>query len=139
MARIVFTNANLVDGEHPAKPGVTVVVDGERIASVGTGQLAESRPDDRVVDLAGRTLMPGMVTSHYHSTYHELGSFPAPYGLEEPPALQALRAAKNLESALMCGFTGAVSAGAPHEIDASMKRAIDGGIIPGPALRPVRP
>ena len=51
MARIVFTNANLVDGEHPAKPGVTVVVDGERIASVGTGQLAETRPDDRVVDL----------------------------------------------------------------------------------------
>src|SRR5690242_10531183 len=136
MARTVFTNANLVDGEHPAKPGVTVVVDGDRIASVGTGQLAETRPDDRVVDLAGRTLMPGMVTCHYHSTYHELGSFPAPYGLEVPPAMQAVRAAKNLELALMCGFTGAVGAGVPHEIDASMKRAIDEGVIPGPRFVP---
>ena len=135
MARIVFTNVNLVDGEHPAKPGVTVVVEGERIASVATG-LADTRPGDRVVDLGGRTLMPGMITCHYHSTYHELGSFPAPYGLEEPPALQALRAAKNLESALLCGFTGAVSAGAPHEIDASMKRGIDAGIIPGPRFVP---
>jgi imidazolonepropionase-like amidohydrolase len=136
MARIVFTNANLVDGEHPAKPGTTVVVDGERIASVATGQLGGTRPDDRVVDLGGRTLMPGMITCHYHSTYHELGSFPAPYGLEEPPALQALRAANNLKSALMCGFTGAVSAGAAHEIDSSMKRAIDAGIIPGPRFVP---
>ena len=135
MARTVFTNANLVDGEHPAKPGVTVVVDGERIASVGTG-LSDTRPDDRVVDLADRTLMPGMVTCHYHSTYHELGSFPAPYGLEEPPAMQALRAANNLKSALMCGFTGAVGAGAAHEIDASMKRAIDAGVIPGPRFVP---
>jgi imidazolonepropionase-like amidohydrolase len=136
MARTVFTNANLVDGEHPAKPGVTVVVDGDRITSVGTGQVTDTRPDDRVVDLAGRTLMPGMVTCHYHSTYHELGSFPAPYGLEVPPAMQAVRAAKNLELALMSGFTGAVGAGVPHEIDASMKRAIDEGVIPGPRLVP---
>ena len=136
MARTVFTNANLVDGEHPAKPGVTVVVDGDRIVSVGAEQLAGTRPDDRVIDLAGRSLMPGMITCHYHSTYHELGSFPAPYGLEVPPAMQAVRAAKNLELALMCGFTGAVGAGAAHEIDASMKRAIDEGVIPGPRFVP---
>ena len=36
----------------------------------------------------------------------------------------------------MCGFTGAVSAGAAHEIDSSMKRAIDAGIIPGPRFVP---
>src|SRR5580704_15365116 len=102
--RLVLTNANLVDGEHPAKPGSHVVVEGRRITQVGTG-MVDTGPGDRVVDVGGQTVMPGMVTCHFHSTYHELGAQPAPYGLEAPPAYQALRAAKNLETALHCGFT----------------------------------
>jgi imidazolonepropionase-like amidohydrolase len=105
MGRLVFTGANLLDGEHPARPGSTVVVDGNRITSVGNGA-ADAGPDDRIVDLAGRTLMPGMVTCHFHSTYDELGAKPAPFGLEQPPAYQALVAAQNAETALWCGFTG---------------------------------
>jgi imidazolonepropionase-like amidohydrolase len=58
----------------------------------------------------------------------------APFGLEEPPALQAVRAAHHLELLLRCGFTGAVSAGAPFAIDASMKTAIAEGLFPGPRL-----
>ena len=133
--RLVLTNANLVDGEHPAKPGAYVVVEGNQITTVGTGAL-DTRSGDRVVDLAGRTVMPGMVTCHFHSTYHELGATPAPYGLEAPPPYQALRAARNLETALQCGFTSAVSAGAPCDVDASMKRAINEGLIPGPRFVP---
>ncbi|HUF84028.1 MAG TPA: amidohydrolase family protein, partial [Acidimicrobiia bacterium] len=135
MSRLIFTNANLLDGEYPARPGSTVVVDGNRIASVGTAA-ADAGPEDRVVDLAGRTVMPGMVTSHFHSTYDELGARPAPFGLEQPPAYQALVAARNVETALRCGFTGVVSAGAPHDIDASLKRAIDDGVITGPRFVP---
>jgi imidazolonepropionase-like amidohydrolase len=97
-------------------------------------QVIESGPEDRVVDLGGRTLMPGMVSSHFHATYHELGSRTAPFGLEEPPALQAVRAASNLQTLLHSGFTGAVSAGAPFAIDASMKLAIAEGLFPGPRL-----
>jgi imidazolonepropionase-like amidohydrolase len=134
-SRLVLTDANLVDGEHPAKPGAHVVVDGRRISIVGTGPFPAG-PEDRVVDLGGRTVMPGMVTCHFHSTYHELGAKPAPYGLEAPPAYQAIRAAKNLETALDCGFTAAVSAGAPSDIDASMRRAIDDGLIRGPRFVP---
>ncbi len=91
-------------------------------------------PEDRVVELAGRTVMPGLVSSHFHATYHELGSKVAPFGLEEPPALQAVRAAHHLELLLRSGFTGAVSAGAPFAIDASMKAAIAEGLFPGPRL-----
>jgi imidazolonepropionase-like amidohydrolase len=132
MGRTIFTNANLLDGDHPAKPGSTVVISGERITSVGTGTVTELAADDRLVDLAGRTLMPGMITCHFHSTYKDLGSTPAPYGLERPPAYQAVLAASNLELALQSGFTGAVSAGAPFDIDPSIKQAIEDGLIPGP-------
>ena len=50
------------------------------------------RPDDRVVDLGGRTVMPGMVNCHFHATYHNLGAATAPFGLEEPMAMQVVRA-----------------------------------------------
>jgi imidazolonepropionase-like amidohydrolase len=136
VSRLFFTRACLVDGERPAVPDAHVVVDGDRIVSVGTGPPPAVTPEDRVIDLNGRTIMPGMINCHFHATYHNLGSTPAPFGLEEPMALQAVRAVNSLGLLLDSGFTSAVSAGAPFAIDASMKVAIDRGLIPGPRLVP---
>jgi imidazolonepropionase-like amidohydrolase len=134
--RLVLRGGTVLDADG-ARSRSTVVVEERRIATVRSGPEAdtvETGPDDRVVDLDGRTVMPGMVSSHFHATYHELGSKTAPFGLEEPPALQAVRAAHHLQLLLQCGFTGAVSAGAPFAIDAAMKMAIGEGLFPGPRL-----
>jgi imidazolonepropionase-like amidohydrolase len=137
VARLILSGATVLDADGP-RPRSTVAVEDRRIAAVCSDSVADAaldaRPDDRVIDLEGRTVMPGLVTSHFHATYHELGSKVAPFGLEEPPALQAVRAAHHLELALRCGFTGAVSAGAPFAIDAAMKMAIAEGLFPGPRL-----
>lgn len=135
-SRLVFDHACLIDGVNPAVTNAHVIVEGDRITAVGTGPALHAKPEDRVVDLGGRTLMPGMVNCHFHATYHELGSIPAPFGLEEPMALQAVRAVNSLGLLVEHGFTSAVSAGAPFAIDASMKVAIDRGLIPGPRLVP---
>ena len=135
MGRIVLREATVWDAVEGRRDACTVVVEGERIAAVlPRGADVETGPDDRVVDVAGRTVMPGMVTSHFHASYHELGAKPGPFGLEEPPALQAVRAVNNLGLAVRSGFTGAVSAGAPHGIDAAMKLAMREGAIVGPRL-----
>lgn len=132
MTRLVLTNANLLDGEHAARPHATIAIDGDQIVAID----ATPAPDDRVVDLDGKTVMPGMATCHFHSTYDNLGAHPEPFGLERPPAYQALIAARNLERALQRGFTNVVSAGAPHDIDAAMKLAIDTGLLVGPRFVP---
>jgi imidazolonepropionase-like amidohydrolase len=111
VGRIVFRGATVLDGESSPKPGLTVVVDENRITSVSERDSVEVGPEDRVVDLDGKTVMPGMVTCHFHGTYHELGAVPGPFGLEEPPALQVVRAVKNLERVVMAGFTSAVRPG----------------------------
>jgi imidazolonepropionase-like amidohydrolase len=135
MGRLILGNANVLDGDNPGVAGQTVTVDDGRIASVA-GSPPPPLPDDRFVDLAGRTVMPGMFTCHFHSTYHELGSTTAPYGNEYPPSYQALLSARNLTTALRWGYTGVVGAGGANDVEPGVRRAIEDGIIPGPRFLP---
>lgn len=135
MTRTVFTNARLLDGDNPARGGMTIVVEGDRIRSVVEGPHADACPDDAVHDLGGRTLMPGMIIGHYHASYTGVGGgSPMPVGMEAAPGLQTLRAAAHLKQALHSGFTGVVSAGAPYAIDAACKLAIAEGMMEGPRI-----
>jgi len=132
VTRLVLTDANVLDGTLAARAGLTVVVEGDRIVSVGPDRPGPE-DGDRVVELAGRTVMPGMFTCHFHSTYHELGSKPnTPYGNEYPPSYQALIAAKNLRTALELGYTGVVGAGGSNDVEGGVRQAIRDGLIPGP-------
>ncbi|MFI6587802.1 amidohydrolase family protein [Embleya sp. NPDC050493] len=138
MSRLILTHATVLDGIHGPAANHTIVVEDGRITHVGHDAQAPRPVDgDRVVDLAGKTVMPGMFTCHFHATYHELGSRPnVPYGNEYPPAYQALIAAKNLRTALEHGYTGVVGAGASNEVEGGVKRAIEDGLIPGPRFWP---
>ena len=134
MGRIIFTNVNLVNGDRAAQPRSTVVVEDERITFAGAGKAPAPRPGDRIADLAGKTLMPGMVQSHFHVSYHNLGGWNGPFALENPIPYQTLLAAANAKTVLLAGFTSAVGASTIGTIDATIKRAINAGIIPGPRL-----
>ena len=132
MGRTFFRRANLIDGVNPPKKNATVVVDGERIAAVGTnGDAPKPGPQDIVYGLAGRSLMPGMVQCHYHVAYDNIGDM-FELDMKHPPTMLTLIAAKNAELLLRSGFTGAVGAGTLHNIDVTLKRAINQGMIPGP-------
>ncbi len=114
-----------------------MIIDGERIAAVTAGEA--DRPvaaDDTLVDLGGRTVMPGMASCHFHSTYHELGAKPLPYGSEHPPAYLALQSHANLMKALRCGFTTVVGAGAGQDVEPGVKEAIESGLVVGPRFVP---
>jgi imidazolonepropionase-like amidohydrolase len=134
MSRIVFQAANLLDGDHPARAGASVVVEGETIVEVSDGPVS-TRPDDRVIDLAGRTLMPGLVSCHFHASYHNITIQPEPLGVEKPAGYLMLCAANNVRTALHCGITSIVSAGAnAGDIDAQLKLAIQDGVVEGPRI-----
>ncbi|MBI3742763.1 MAG: hypothetical protein HY261_00545, partial [Chloroflexi bacterium] len=140
MARTVFTNANLLDGDHAARKGVTVVVDGEHIVEVAssargsTGSPRTARAGDRVVDLKGKTVMPGMVLCHFHAGYENVGTFGGPIDLQYSPTYLAMIAARNATLCIMHGYTGAVGAGVGHNIDSTLKDAIANGLVEGPRL-----
>jgi len=136
MARIVFRGANLLDGTSPARPGTSVVVEGERIAQVAPDAAVRARPDDRVVALDGRTLLPGLANCHFHGTFDNATLDLFPLGMDQPAGVLMLRLARNARLALEAGFTTLVGAGGGDDLDAQLVLAIDQKIAPGPRLLP---
>ena len=72
MPRTLFTHANLLDGENPPRPEMNVALEGNRITSV-SDQPPDPSAHERVIDLAGKTLMPGMWQGHFHSGFGAFG------------------------------------------------------------------
>jgi len=139
MGRIFFRRANLIDGRNAPKKNATVVVEDERITAIATnGDVPKPHANDVVYDLAGSSLMPGMVQCHYHVAYADIEKI-EDVDLKYAATMLTLIAAKNAELLLRSGFTGAVSAGTLHNIDVTLKRAIDAGLIPGPRFLPCGP
>ncbi len=60
---------SLVDGTGRTMRDAVVVVEGERIVSVGTGSRAIPR-GARVTDLRRYTAIPGLIDAHTHMTYY---------------------------------------------------------------------
>ena len=65
----LFTNATLLDATGAApRPDMAVLVAEERIAWIGPASEAQPPEGARVIDLAGKTLMPGLTDVHMHIT-----------------------------------------------------------------------
>ena len=71
---IALTGVTLIDGTgEPARRGQTVVISGNRIAAVGPDGEVDIPGGAQVMDLAGHTVIPGMVGLHNHLFYTAAG------------------------------------------------------------------
>ncbi|HEU5323486.1 MAG TPA: amidohydrolase family protein, partial [Methylomirabilota bacterium] len=134
--RLHLTNLRLVDGTGaPARDGASLVIEGDTIVHAGPLAAADapSSAGAQVMDLGGRTVVPGLVEAHLHLSYNNVKAV-ADLDLNCPPEYSTLVSAKNAELALHCGYTAARSAGSVHAVDVALKRAINEGLIPGPRL-----
>ncbi|OWY07851.1 peptidase M38 [Thioclava sp. F34-6] len=125
MTLTAYTNARLLDLDAERLGQITtVVVKGDRIDSIG-----HPAPESaKVVDLGGRTLMPGLIDSHFHVVAHSLDLWS---NVTAPDSLAALRAAKIMEGLLDRGFTTVRDLGGA---DLGLVRAVEDGLIDGPDL-----
>lgn len=97
-----------------------------RIAEIGETRIEGSF--DRVVDIAGRTLMPGLCDAHVHAIV-PINSFAQL--TRWSPFYTAIRAMPILDGMLQRGFTTVRDAGGA---DFGLSRAVEEGLIPGPRI-----
>jgi imidazolonepropionase-like amidohydrolase len=136
MARIVFRGGRIFDGQDVLPAGATVVVDGDRITQVGSADVS-AQDDDTVVELEGKTLMPGMVQCHFHTGFGPDAGNASPYlGLNMPPAFLGMVAAKNAQIALDFGVTSLIGSSNGDLLDVCLKEAILLGLTRGPRVLP---
>lgn len=124
---IALTHARVIDGTGaPAAENQTIIIRDGKIQMVGpsTAAALQPPPDARVIDLAGKTVMPGLVMMHEHLffpagrlvLFNELGwSFPRLY--------------------LAAGITSMRTAGSVEPYtDLNIRKLIEAGRIPGPHI-----
>ena len=133
--RIVFQNAHLIDGRGAPRSGASLVVEGNRITHAGT-EPAPHGEGDRVVDLGGKTVMPGLVQSHFHAGFGPAPALgPGPrLGLEAAPPYMGMIAAKNAQTALQCGVTGTIGSSNGDNLDLCLREAMIMGLVEGPRM-----
>lgn len=116
---LTITNARILDGTgNVIERGAVVVRDG-KIESVAAGSPAASR--GRVIDAAGKTVLPGFIESHRHP----IGGGSEWLGTEAPARMQEF---------LEAGFTTMLSAGDDINTALELRSRIDNGGIKGPRL-----
>ena len=127
---LALTGATLMDGAGgPTVPGATVLVgDDGRIAATGATTVIPEGA--RVMNVAGRTVMPGLIDCHDHLasfTYDLLSR----WGMTEPRSTRTVRIARVMEDTLQSGYTTVRDCG---WLDAGFKAAVAQGLVAGPRL-----
>src|ERR1700723_2620576 len=88
------------DWQAPLLAGGPIVIDGDRLARVGSASAAEVENVDVIIDAGGMTAIPGLIDSHVHITFGDYTPRQRTVGF--------------LESYLHGGITTAISASEVH-------------------------
>lgn len=125
---VALTHVRLIDGTGAApRDNQTIVLRGNRIESVGPTATVRIPADAQVIDLDGHTVIPGLVGLHEHTWFGGMRRI-----TQMSPSAPLLY--------LAMGVTSAMTAGSqlPYR-ELNMKRAVDGGMLPGPRFQVAGP
>jgi imidazolonepropionase-like amidohydrolase len=132
-AAVLFRDVRVYDGKGSELSGpANVLVRGQTIERISTAPITTTGQTASltVIDGNGRTLMPGLIDNHWHTTLARASPTQA---VEGDLGYTNLLAGAEAEATLMRGFTSVRDLGGPSF---GLKRAIDEGLVIGPRIYP---
>ena len=126
---IALSHVKLIDGTgKPARDDQTVVIENGRIPAVGSAGAVKVPANASVMDLAGHTVIPGLVGMHDHLYYTAAGGRSAQLTSPAPRLY------------LGAGVTTVRTTGsrAPYS-ELNLKAEVDKGRVPGPHIHVTAP
>ena len=133
---LVLEHVRVIDGTGAAPAeDQRIVIEGGKITRVESAQQRQPPPAGaKVLDLTGKTVIPGLVGMHEHLFY------PTPRGGSDGLPMYGEMADSAPRLYLAGGVTTARTAGSMEPyVDLALKRMIDAGQRPGPKLRVTAP
>ena len=120
------------------RPDAVVVVEGDRIASVGQADVPDGA---EVVDLGDVTLLPGLMDMEINLLLGGPSGGNPRSDVQDDPAFRTLRAIVNCRTTLLAGFTTVRNLGlfvktGGSLLDVALGRAVDNGWVDGPRIVP---
>lgn len=127
----MLRGGRVFDGTGAAAREATVVITGDRIASVLAPGATGWPSDARVIDVAGKTVLPGLIDMHTHLTYTEQGLSP---DVTLSQADAALRGMERLRFYVESGITSIRDVGSAGDAPFRLKDWVNEGRIAGPRV-----
>jgi len=112
--------------------GQAILIEGDKIVSVGPAADLKSSLGTEVIDLPNATVLPGLIDAHTHLTFEPEQLGYESLGISVPR--EALTGAKNARITLDAGFTTVRNVGASGYSDVALRDAINSGDVPGPRM-----
>ena len=135
-AATIVTADRMLDvktGRYIDHPAILVGDDG-RIQQIGSLASMTVPAGTKQIDLAGETLLPGLIDMHVHlNSFAEIGGY---QGLKYTDSFWATIGPVNARKTIDAGFTTVRNVGSPDFDDVALEEAIDGGWVVGPRVVP---
>lgn len=125
---ILLDNVTLIDGTGvtPSK-NIAILIKNDRIAEIANRAEIEMPGNTLVIDLQGKTVLPGLIDAHFHMNY--------PNFSDRKPLLNeaicAYRSVPFLNNHLMGGITTIMDAGGYRNVTIMAKKAFKEGYLTG--------
>ena len=111
-----------------------VIVTNGRITAVGVQGVLAIPPGASLIDLPGKTILPGLIDMHVHlDSVAEIGGYRS---LEYTDSFWMAAGVKNAREMLHAGFTTVRNVGSANYNDVGLKQAIAEGYAEGPRIVP---